>query len=121
MLYPSSLSLLVVAVLPILLIPLLPLFLPLILPPLPASQAPGSAAMFSKISSSYDLANRIISLGGRDRSWRHRLAESPRLAKQQQGSCVGTAVDIATGTGDVAFVVADMCEDATVVGVDPSR
>lgn len=52
--------------------------------------------MFSDISGRYDLANHFLS-GGVDFYWRH------ILAKQVLRSNPKTVVDLATGSGDVAF------------------
>jgi demethylmenaquinone methyltransferase/2-methoxy-6-polyprenyl-1,4-benzoquinol methylase len=57
-------------------------------------------SMFARIARRYDLANRLLS-GGMDLSWRRRLvAEVNRCAPRQ-------LLDLATGSGDVAFALAD--------------
>lgn len=52
--------------------------------------------MFGRIARRYDLANRLLS-GGMDISWRHRLVNAVRRHQPQD------VLDLATGSGDVAF------------------
>lgn len=74
----------------------------------------GSGAMFDAIADRYDLLNRIISLGV-DQRWRRRTVE--RLALDGPAR----VLDLATGTGDLALLIARRHPEARVVGVDPSR
>lgn len=53
--------------------------------------------MFSRIVPRYDLMNRVMT-GGRDIAWRNIVAK-------QAASCGDDVLDIATGTGDLAFAV----------------
>lgn len=53
--------------------------------------------MFGRIVPRYDLMNRIMT-GGRDVAWRTMVAE-------QAAACGDRALDIATGTGDLAFAI----------------
>jgi demethylmenaquinone methyltransferase/2-methoxy-6-polyprenyl-1,4-benzoquinol methylase len=69
--------------------------------------------MFDGIAERYDLVNRVISLGI-DQSWRKKTVKSLEL------SAGGRVLDLATGTGDLAIMVAETHPDLTVVGVDPS-
>jgi demethylmenaquinone methyltransferase/2-methoxy-6-polyprenyl-1,4-benzoquinol methylase len=69
--------------------------------------------MFDGIAERYDLVNRVISLGI-DQSWRKKTVQSLEL------SAGGRVLDLATGTGDLAIMVAQTHPDVTVVGVDPS-
>lgn len=69
--------------------------------------------MFDGIAGRYDLLNRIISLG-LDQRWRKRTVTALEL---QPGARV---LDLATGTGDVAFRILRRMPDSTVVGLDPS-
>lgn len=73
----------------------------------------GTGAMFDNIADRYDLLNRIISLGI-DQSWRRRAVTELALGGQAE------VLDLATGTGDLAILIARMCPDARVTGVDPS-
>jgi demethylmenaquinone methyltransferase/2-methoxy-6-polyprenyl-1,4-benzoquinol methylase len=79
----------------------------------PAKTREGSGAMFDGIAHRYDLVNRVISLGI-DQSWRKKTVRSLEL---QPGARV---LDLATGTGDLAIMVARTHPEVTVVGVDPS-
>jgi demethylmenaquinone methyltransferase/2-methoxy-6-polyprenyl-1,4-benzoquinol methylase len=65
--------------------------------------------MFSSIAGRYDLANTLLSLG-RDSAWRRFAA---RVAELGEGSRV---LDIATGTGELAFEAARYA--SLVVGAD---
>jgi demethylmenaquinone methyltransferase / 2-methoxy-6-polyprenyl-1,4-benzoquinol methylase len=69
--------------------------------------------MFDGIAERYDLVNRVISLGV-DQSWRKKTVRSLEL---RAGARV---LDLATGTGDLAIMVATLHPEVTVVGVDPS-
>jgi demethylmenaquinone methyltransferase/2-methoxy-6-polyprenyl-1,4-benzoquinol methylase len=68
--------------------------------------------MFGAIADHYDLMNRVMTLG-QDGRWRRQAAE---VANLQRGD---TVVDVATGTGDMAFEVAEhVTPGGHVVGVD---
>jgi demethylmenaquinone methyltransferase / 2-methoxy-6-polyprenyl-1,4-benzoquinol methylase len=74
----------------------------------------GSGQMFDAIAPRYDLVNRLISLGI-DQSWRRRTVRSLAL---EPG---GRALDVATGTADLALMIAGSTPDVRVVGLDPSE
>ena len=69
--------------------------------------------MFNTIVPKYDLMNRIMS-GRLDIAWRRFAAR--RLTKD-----VGTILDVATGTGDLAIDFARRAGGARVCGIDFSR
>ncbi|HVY27062.1 MAG TPA: bifunctional demethylmenaquinone methyltransferase/2-methoxy-6-polyprenyl-1,4-benzoquinol methylase UbiE [Polyangiaceae bacterium] len=73
----------------------------------------GSGAMFDNIAARYDLVNRVISLGI-DQSWRKKTVKALEL---KPGARV---LDLATGTADLAIMIAKTHPSVTVVGVDPS-
>jgi len=73
----------------------------------------GSGQMFDGIAARYDLVNRVISLGI-DQSWRRRTVRALAL---QPGARV---LDLATGTADLALLVAESEPTSRVVGLDPS-
>jgi len=75
---------------------------------------PGSGEMFDAIAPRYDLLNRLISLG-LDQGWRKKTVAALALPPG------GTALDLATGTGDLALMIARTHPDATVYATDPSR
>jgi demethylmenaquinone methyltransferase/2-methoxy-6-polyprenyl-1,4-benzoquinol methylase len=74
--------------------------------------------MFDRISGRYDVLNALLSLG-LDRGWRRRLVEAAALPPG------GRALDLATGTGDVALELGRRYGrgggGVEVVGLDPSR
>jgi demethylmenaquinone methyltransferase/2-methoxy-6-polyprenyl-1,4-benzoquinol methylase len=70
--------------------------------------------MFDTIARRYDLLNRVISLG-LDRRWRRRAVAALALGPGK------TALDLATGTGDVALMIARAHPEAEVIATDPSR
>ena len=82
----------------------------------PTAVAPtreGSGAMFDNIAARYDLVNRVISLGI-DQSWRKKTVRALEL------KAGGHVLDLATGTADLAILIARTHPHVTVVGVDPS-
>ena len=86
----------------------------------------GSGEMFDRIAERYDLLNRLISLGI-DQRWRRRTVDaleldgSGRSVRPQGGDRKrARALDLATGTGDLALLIADRHDKASVVGLDPS-
>jgi demethylmenaquinone methyltransferase/2-methoxy-6-polyprenyl-1,4-benzoquinol methylase len=72
-------------------------------------------AMFDRIAPRYDLMNRLMS-GGMDGRWR-------RLAAAAADISLGArALDVCTGTGDLAFELADRVgPSGAVIGVDFSE
>jgi demethylmenaquinone methyltransferase / 2-methoxy-6-polyprenyl-1,4-benzoquinol methylase len=81
--------------------------------------AMGSGSMFDRIADRYDLLNRVISLGI-DKRWR-------RLAVSTLDSLAGDidVLDLATGTGDLAFAVASHRRNkglglGKIIATDPS-
>jgi demethylmenaquinone methyltransferase/2-methoxy-6-polyprenyl-1,4-benzoquinol methylase len=69
--------------------------------------------MFDAIAPRYDLLNRVISLG-LDQRWRRRTVAALALPAR------GMALDLATGTGDLAMMIARTHPEARVIGTDPS-
>ncbi len=68
--------------------------------------------MFGRIARRYDLANRLLS-GGVDRSWRRRLVSAVAQHNPKD------VLDLATGSGDVAFALAvQLPETAAIIGMD---
>lgn len=74
---------------------------------------PGAVrSMFARIAGRYDLANRLLS-GGIDRWWRRRLVQAVRAAGPQR------ILDLATGSGAVAFALADILpKPFKIIGMD---
>ncbi|MEJ2667498.1 MAG: bifunctional demethylmenaquinone methyltransferase/2-methoxy-6-polyprenyl-1,4-benzoquinol methylase UbiE [Deinococcales bacterium] len=77
----------------------------------PSDKATAVQAMFSTIAPRYDVLNRLLSFGI-DRRWR---AQAARAAVQDGSERV---LDVATGTGDLAFTLASLAPNAEVIGVD---
>jgi demethylmenaquinone methyltransferase / 2-methoxy-6-polyprenyl-1,4-benzoquinol methylase len=69
-------------------------------------------ALFATIADRYDLITAVLSYG-LDRRWKKRLVE------QASGIAGARALDLATGTGDIAFALA--ARGAHVVGLDITR
>ena len=67
--------------------------------------------MFDRVSSRYDLLNRILSLG-MDRCWRRRAVEALRLRPGDR------VLDVACGTGDLALAAAGEAPRVLAAGVD---
>lgn len=74
----------------------------------------GTGDMFDQIAGRYDLLNRLMSLG-QDQYWRRKAVRSLEI---KDGD---TILDVATGTGDLAIMIARRHGGASVQGVDPSR
>jgi demethylmenaquinone methyltransferase/2-methoxy-6-polyprenyl-1,4-benzoquinol methylase len=76
---------------------------------------PESAAvnsMFSRIAARYDVANRLLSFG-LDIHWRNRLVTAVKLHKPL------SILDLATGSGDVAFAIANkLPQTVKITGMD---
>jgi demethylmenaquinone methyltransferase/2-methoxy-6-polyprenyl-1,4-benzoquinol methylase len=70
--------------------------------------------MFSRIARRYDLMNGLMTFG-RHQSWRRVAA---RLAGPAAG---GVALDVATGTGDLATALLEVAGVSRVVGIDFSE
>ena len=71
--------------------------------------------MFSRIARRYDFLNTAITLG-RHRRWKRAAALA---AGKAQGT--GPGLDIATGTGDIAFTLSKQPDVTSVLGIDLSR
>jgi demethylmenaquinone methyltransferase/2-methoxy-6-polyprenyl-1,4-benzoquinol methylase len=68
--------------------------------------------LFATIADRYDLITRLLSYG-QDRKWKRRLVD---LASPGSGT---VALDLATGTGDLAFLLHDRA--ARTIGLDVTR
>ena len=67
--------------------------------------------LFSVVAPRYDLVTQLLSFG-RDRSWKRRLvALLPRFDQP-------VALDLACGTGDIAFLLTDRYPRGEVTGLD---
>lgn len=70
--------------------------------------------MFDRISFRYDLLNHLLSLGI-DKIWRKKMVKE--LCKQYNSHIL----DIATGTGDLAIMLAKNIPNADIIGIDISK
>jgi demethylmenaquinone methyltransferase / 2-methoxy-6-polyprenyl-1,4-benzoquinol methylase len=81
----------------------------------PPGPVPGKgtavAAMFARIAPRYDLVNRVLSLGI-DRSWRREAAQAALAGAPRR------ILDVATGTGDLALLLAKGAPAHGVTGID---
>ena len=69
-------------------------------------------SMFARIARRYDLANRLLSAGV-DARWRRHLVAAVQAARP------GIVLDLATGSGDVAFALARrLPSDVAIIGMD---
>ena len=86
------------------------------MPPSPGTLEPGQVrAMFDRVAGFYDLMNSVMTVGLHHR-WRARAAD---LAELQPGN---RALDVATGTGDLAIELARrVAPGGEVVGCDFSE
>lgn len=67
--------------------------------------------MFGRIADRYNLMNRVMTFG-QDMRWRR------FVLKQAQLPSNGALLDLATGTGDIAFEAAKSAPNAQIVGAD---
>jgi demethylmenaquinone methyltransferase / 2-methoxy-6-polyprenyl-1,4-benzoquinol methylase len=72
--------------------------------------------MFDRIAHRYDLLNRILSLG-QDQRWRRKTVQSLGL---EGGPSQARVLDVATGTGDLAILIARRHTGVVVDALDPS-
>jgi demethylmenaquinone methyltransferase/2-methoxy-6-polyprenyl-1,4-benzoquinol methylase len=67
--------------------------------------------MFGRIAGRYNIMNRIMTFG-QDMSWRRFVVKQANLPAK------GALLDLATGTGDIAFEAKESHPDAHVIGAD---
>lgn len=67
--------------------------------------------MFGRIADRYNLMNRLMT-GGQDQRWRRFVIQQARLPE------AGRLLDLATGTGDIAFEALKTRPESRVVGAD---
>ena len=82
------------------------------------SKIQGSGPFFDSIAPYYDSVNKYMSLG-MDTSWRAAMVDKLELSPDDY------ILDLATGTGDVAILIANRISSlaidrASVIGLDPS-
>ena len=67
--------------------------------------------MFGRISNRYDLMNRLMTFG-QDMKWRNFVIDKAQVTSQSR------LLDLATGTGDIAFTALDKHPGIQVIGTD---
>ena len=71
---------------------------------------------FTEVAPKYEFLNAVMT-AGRDRVWRKAMLDTAEAAL---GKNPQNILDLATGTGDVARLLADRWPDASVLGTDPT-
>ena len=71
------------------------------------------AQMFDQIAFRYDMLNHLLSFG-LDKKWREITVKEMNLKSKER------VLDLATGTGDLAFLASKISPDSFIVGVDIS-
>ena len=84
----------------------------------------GSGAMFDRIAHRYDLLNRVLSLG-MDQRWRRKTVRALALDDGPTPAAPTTdparVLDLATGTADLAIMIARRHPGTQVTGLDPAQ
>lgn len=75
------------------------------------------AGMFNRIAPCYDFLNHFLSAGW-DWWWRLKATKALACYLEKAGRSGATILDVATGTGDLAFSLLRRFPDSFVVGVD---
>jgi demethylmenaquinone methyltransferase/2-methoxy-6-polyprenyl-1,4-benzoquinol methylase len=68
-------------------------------------------AMFGRIAPRYDRMNRLMTFG-RDQAWRRLVVQQARISNESN------VLDIAAGTGDIAFEIRRQFPEARIVAAD---
>lgn len=72
--------------------------------------------LFTEVAPKYELLNSLLT-AGQDRKWREALLRASHAAL---GRPPETVVDLASGTGDVARLIADRWPEARIIATDPN-
>lgn len=75
-----------------------------------------TVGVFTEVAPKYEFLNAIMT-AGRDRKWRKAMLDTAEAALGRKPSNV---LDLATGTGDVARMIANRWQHATVIATDPT-
>lgn len=70
--------------------------------------------MFDAIARRYDMLNHLLSMGV-DKGWRRKVVREVARSGAEQ------VLDVATGTGDLAIMLARKCPSAHITGIDLSE
>lgn len=77
---------------------------------------PHTVGIFTEVAPKYEFLNAVMT-AGMDRSWRNSMLT---IAESALGHKPQLALDLATGTGDVARMMAGRWPTAAIVGTDPT-
>lgn len=77
---------------------------------------PHTVEIFTEVAPKYEFLNAVMTVG-MDRRWRHAMLT---VAESALGRKPDATMDLATGTGDVARMMADRWPNAQVQGTDPT-
>ncbi len=83
----------------------------------PAAKREYNELLFAEVARRYDLVTRALSLG-RDQAWKRALVASLPGGDASPPCITPACVDLACGTGDVTFALAQRYPQGTVCGVD---
>jgi demethylmenaquinone methyltransferase / 2-methoxy-6-polyprenyl-1,4-benzoquinol methylase len=79
-------------------------------------QKPHTVEIFSEVAPKYEFLNAVMT-GGMDKRWRTAMLS---VCESALGRKPDQAMDLATGTGDVARMMAERWPNAKVIGSDPT-
>jgi demethylmenaquinone methyltransferase/2-methoxy-6-polyprenyl-1,4-benzoquinol methylase len=79
-------------------------------------QKPHTVELFTEVAPKYEFLNAVMS-AGMDKSWRTAMLS---VCESALGRKPEVALDLATGTGDVARMMGDRWANARVIGTDPT-
>jgi demethylmenaquinone methyltransferase / 2-methoxy-6-polyprenyl-1,4-benzoquinol methylase len=79
----------------------------------------GSGEMFDIIADNYDITNRLLTFRF-DLSWRRLLVSKVKTYINEAVLETPLFLDVATGTADVAILLAESFPNAKIIGIDPS-
>lgn len=77
---------------------------------------PHTVEIFTEVAPKYEFLNAVMT-AGMDRHWRKTML---KIVESALGRRPGCALDLATGTGDVARMMAERWPQAKVIGSDPT-
>ncbi len=80
------------------------------------NQKPHTVALFTEVAPKYEFLNAVMT-AGLDRRWRQSMLN---ICESALGRRPDSALDLATGTGDVARMMATRWPNTKVVGTDPT-
>lgn len=81
-----------------------------------AKQTPHTVKIFTEVAPKYEFLNTVMT-AGMDRRWRHTMLTVCESALSRKPEA---ALDLATGTGDVARMMAERWPQSRVIGSDPT-